>query len=43
MSQSQVFNAADNFKAVITTPAWRENPSWIVVAGADRTPKKLQM
>jgi pimeloyl-ACP methyl ester carboxylesterase len=37
MSRSQVFNAADNFKAVITTPAWREKPSWMVVAGADRT------
>src|SRR5437899_1864669 len=23
MARSQVFNAADNFKAVITTPAWR--------------------
>lgn len=29
--------AAVNFKAVITTPAWREKPSWMVVAGADRT------
>jgi pimeloyl-ACP methyl ester carboxylesterase len=37
MAQSQVPNAADNFKAVITTPAWRETPSWMVVAGADRT------
>src|ERR1700758_724320 len=37
MSQSQVLNEADNFKAVITTPAWREKPSWMVVAGADRT------
>jgi pimeloyl-ACP methyl ester carboxylesterase len=37
MAQSQVLNAADNFKAVITTPAWREKPSWMVVAGADRT------
>jgi pimeloyl-ACP methyl ester carboxylesterase len=37
MSRSQVFNAAVNFKAVITTPAWREKPSWMVVAGADRT------
>ena len=36
MSRSQVFNAAVNFKAVITTPAWREKPSWMVVAGADR-------
>ena len=37
MSRSQVFNAAVNFKAVITTPAWREKPSWMVVAGSDRT------
>ena len=37
MARSQVFNAAANFKAVITTPAWREKPSWMVVAGADRT------
>src|ERR1700722_19405612 len=37
MAQSQVLNAADNFKAVIAAPAWREKPSWMVVAGADRT------
>jgi pimeloyl-ACP methyl ester carboxylesterase len=37
MARSQVPNAADNFKAVITTPAWRSKPSWVVVAGADRT------
>ena len=37
MARSQVLNAADNFKAVITTPAWREKPSWMVVAGSDRT------
>ena len=37
MARSQVLNAANNFKAVITTPAWREKPSWMVVAGADRT------
>jgi pimeloyl-ACP methyl ester carboxylesterase len=37
MARSQVPNAADNFKAVITTPAWRERSSWMVVAGADRT------
>src|SRR6201996_3525784 len=37
MARSQVLNAADNFKAVITTPAWRSKPSWMVVAGADRT------
>ena len=37
MAQSQVLNAADNFKAVITTPAWRRKPSWMLVAAADRT------
>src|ERR1700687_865496 len=37
MARSQVLNAAANFKAVITTSAWREKPSWMVVAGADRT------
>ncbi len=37
MARSQVFNAADNFKAVITTPAWRSKPSWMLVAAKDRT------
>jgi pimeloyl-ACP methyl ester carboxylesterase len=37
MARSQVFNAADNFKAVITTAAWRSKPSWMLVAGKDRT------
>jgi pimeloyl-ACP methyl ester carboxylesterase len=37
MARSQVLNFADNFKAVITTPAWRGKPSWMLVAGADRT------
>jgi pimeloyl-ACP methyl ester carboxylesterase len=37
MARSQVLNLADNFKAVITTPAWRSKPSWMLVAGADRT------
>jgi hypothetical protein len=32
MARSQVLNAADNFKAVITTPAWRSKPSWMLVA-----------
>lgn len=36
MARSQVFNAADNFKAVISTPAWRSKPSWMLVAGNDR-------
>ena len=37
MARSQVLNAADNFKAVITAPAWRSKPSWMLVATADRT------
>jgi pimeloyl-ACP methyl ester carboxylesterase len=37
MSRSQVFNYADNFSAVITTPAWRSKPSWMVVPTKDRT------
>src|SRR3981189_2402149 len=37
MARSQVPNFGDNFKAVITTAAWRSKPSWMVVAGADRT------
>jgi pimeloyl-ACP methyl ester carboxylesterase len=37
MARSQVFNAADNFKAVINTAAWRSKPSWMLVAGKDRT------
>jgi len=37
MARSQVPNFADNFKAVITTAAWRSRPSWMLVAAADRT------
>ena len=37
MARSQVFNAADNFKAAITTVAWRKKPSWMLVAASDRT------
>src|SRR3977135_2965329 len=36
MARSQVLNAADNFKAVITTAAWRSKPSWMLVAMKDR-------
>jgi hypothetical protein len=32
MARAQVLNAADNFKAVITAPAWRSKPSWMLVA-----------
>jgi pimeloyl-ACP methyl ester carboxylesterase len=37
MARSQVLNFADNFSATITTAAWRTKPSWMVVAGNDRT------
>jgi len=37
MARSQVPNAAVNFRATITTPAWRSKPSWMVVAAKDRT------
>jgi pimeloyl-ACP methyl ester carboxylesterase len=37
MARSQVLNKADNFRAVITTAAWRTKPSWMLVAGSDRT------
>src|SRR6202166_1355607 len=37
MARSQVLSFADNFKAAITTAAWRSKPSWMLVAGADRT------
>jgi len=36
MARSQVFNLGDNFKAAITTAAWKSKPSWMLVAGADR-------
>jgi len=37
MARSQVMNFGDNFSATITTAAWRTKPSWMLVAGADRT------
>jgi pimeloyl-ACP methyl ester carboxylesterase len=37
MARSQVPNFADNFKAVISTAAWKSKPTWLLVAGADRT------
>src|SRR5580765_454745 len=37
MARSQVLNRADNFAATITTAAWRTKPSWMLVAGSDRT------
>src|ERR1700732_2636402 len=37
MARSQVPNFVDNFKSVVTTPAWRSKPSWVLVAAKDRT------
>lgn len=37
LARSQVFNFAENFKAVISTASWRSKPSWMLVAGSDRT------
>jgi pimeloyl-ACP methyl ester carboxylesterase len=37
MARSQVLNKAENFRAVITKAAWRIKPSWMLVAGSDRT------
>ena len=37
MARSQVLNAAANFNAIITTPAWGSKPSWMLVATKDRT------
>jgi pimeloyl-ACP methyl ester carboxylesterase len=37
MARSQVWNAAANFGAVMTTAAWRSRPSAMLVAGSDRT------
>jgi pimeloyl-ACP methyl ester carboxylesterase len=37
MARSQVMNKAENFRGVITVPAWRSRPSWMLVAGSDRT------
>jgi pimeloyl-ACP methyl ester carboxylesterase len=36
-ARSQVLIADANFKAVITTAAWRTKPSWMAVATKDRT------
>jgi pimeloyl-ACP methyl ester carboxylesterase len=37
LSRSQVFNFGENFRGVITTAAWKGKPSWMLVAGSDRT------
>jgi pimeloyl-ACP methyl ester carboxylesterase len=36
-ARSQVLIADANFKAIISTPAWRTKPSWMAVATKDRT------
>jgi pimeloyl-ACP methyl ester carboxylesterase len=36
-AHSQVLIADHNFKAVITVPAWRSKPSWMLVPASDRT------
>src|SRR6266850_4807530 len=36
MARSQVLIADANFAAVITTPAWRSKPSWMLIAANDR-------
>jgi hypothetical protein len=33
IQQSQVLNAADNLKTVITTPVWRSKSGWLMVPG----------
>jgi len=37
MARSQVLNKAENFRAVISKPAWRGKPSWMAVATKYRT------
>lgn len=37
MARSQVFNAAANFRGVITAAAWRTKPSWSLIPTKDRT------
>jgi pimeloyl-ACP methyl ester carboxylesterase len=37
MARSQVWNKAVNFQAVIASAAWRNKPTWMIVAGSDRT------
>jgi pimeloyl-ACP methyl ester carboxylesterase len=37
MARSQVLNRAENFQAIISKPAWRDKPSWMLVSGNDKT------
>ncbi|MGH7133370.1 MAG: alpha/beta fold hydrolase [Phycisphaerales bacterium] len=36
-AHSQVLIHGDNFDAVIKTPAWKTKPTWMIVAGSDKT------
>lgn len=35
-AHAQTLTAIANFGGIVTTPAWRSKPSWMIVAGADR-------
>lgn len=35
-ARSQMLTFIPNFGGIVTTPAWRNKPSWMIVAGADR-------
>jgi pimeloyl-ACP methyl ester carboxylesterase len=35
-AHSQILTAIANFGGIVTTPAWRSKPSWMIVAGSDR-------
>jgi pimeloyl-ACP methyl ester carboxylesterase len=43
MARSQVLNFGDNFKAVITTAAWRSKPSWMLTGDILWTPVEVQI
>jgi pimeloyl-ACP methyl ester carboxylesterase len=35
-AHSQILTAIANFGGIVTIPAWRSKPSWMIVAGSDR-------
>jgi pimeloyl-ACP methyl ester carboxylesterase len=35
-AHSQILTAIANFEGIVTKPAWRTKPSWMIVAGSDR-------
>lgn len=35
-ANSQILTSISNFAGIVTKPAWRSKPSWMIVAGADR-------